>query len=110
MKIKGLVLAAALMTVSVGAFAQANAPVVMHRQHEGREQIEHRLERLKDRIRAKVTAGQLPVVEAEALRAEDERVRADMLAMEAAHEGHLTAEDRAVLNHRVDEISRRIGR
>jgi hypothetical protein len=109
MKIRNLVTAVALATLSVGAFAQAHTYRFQQRGPEGRIEIEHRLEKQGARIWRKLRAGQLTELQARALRADDERVRDEMRTRESSHFGHLTPTDLVVLNRQLDNINRRIG-
>jgi hypothetical protein len=120
MQIKNILIATALASLSAGAFAQV--PFGHMREHgvghvegiadhhEGRAEIEHRLQRQGERIFRKVRAGVFTTVQGAALRGEDNRVREEMRDMEARHEGMLTRDDRIILNRQLDEVSRRIGR
>lgn len=111
MKLTHLALVAGITTLSVSAFAQVPFGV-MHEHfdpRQGRVEIENRLHHQGERIFRKLRAGVISQNQAAVLRGEDDQVRHQLHMMEARHDGFLSPEDRMMLNHRLDEISRQIG-
>ena len=111
MNLSRFVIAAAFAALSASAFAQV--PLGELHGHfdprQGKMEIENRLHHQGERIFRKLRAGLISPNQAAVLRGEDEQVRRQMRVMEERHGGFLTPDDRMMLNHRLDEVSRQIG-
>ncbi len=103
MKITNIILtSAALVAMAVpAAFAQQAAP-------NDPMTLNQRKENQQDRIAQGVKSGQLTSGETANLEAKESAVNKEEHAMRAADNGHLTADDRATLNHQQNKLSRQI--
>jgi hypothetical protein len=103
MKIIKLILGSALLiaTAMPAAFAQQpapNDPLTINQ----RKQIQ------QDRIAQGVRSGELTPGETRNLESKEAGLNREEHAMRAADDGHLTAGDRATLNHQQNKLSRQI--
>jgi hypothetical protein len=111
MKLSRLIITAAFAALSANAYAQVPLGE-LHRHfdpRQGKIEIENRLHHQGERIFRKLRVGLISPDQAAMLRGEDEQVRRQMRVMEERHGGFLTPDDRMVLNHRLDDVSRQIG-
>ena len=99
MKIVKVILGSAFLfaTAMPAAFAQQDAPT-----------INQRKEIQQDRIAQGVQSGQLTAGETRNLEAKESALNREEHGMRAADDGHLTAADRATLNHQQNKLSRQI--
>ena len=94
--------AALIATVMPAAFAQQAAPNV------DPPTINQRKENQQDRIANGVQSGQLTARETSNLENKESALNHEEHGMRAADNGHLTAGDRATLNHQQNKLSRQI--
>ena len=104
MKIMRVILPSAFLiaTVMPAAFAQQTAP------NYDAPTINQRKENQQDRIAQGVQSGELTARETSNLEGKEAALNHEEHGMRAADNGHLTAGDRAVLNHQQNKLSRQI--
>lgn len=99
--------AATLMTLGVAASAQAETR--WEHNHPRRDQVNDRLERENARIRHEVREGEMSPRRAARLHHQVHKVRREERLMASQHGGHITRQERRVLNAQANRVSRRIG-
>jgi len=104
MKIMKVILPSAFLiaTVMPAAFARQAVP------NYDAPTINQRKENQQDRIANGVKSGELTAGETNNLEAKESALNREEHGMRAADDGHLTAGDRAVLNHQQNKLSRQI--
>jgi hypothetical protein len=104
MKIIKVILQSAVLiaTVMPAAFAQQAAP------NNDPPTINQRKENQQDRVANGVQSGQLTAGETRNLETKEAALNTEEHGMRAADNGHLTAADRATLNHQQNRLSRQI--
>jgi len=104
MKIIKVILQSAILiaTVMPAAFAQQAAP------NNDPPTINQRKENQQDRIANGVKSGELTAGETRNLETKEAALNTEEHGMRAADNGHLTAGDRATLNHQQNKLSRQI--
>jgi hypothetical protein len=104
MKIAKIILqSAALIALAMpAAFAQQAAP------NYDQPNINQRKENQQDRIANGVKSGELTAGETRNLETKEAALNREEHGMRAADDGHLTAGDRATLNHQQNNLSRQI--
>ena len=103
-------LALLALTTAAGVLGtNAFADPMWDQAHQGRAEINHRIEHQHQRIDQAVHEGRMRPRKADRLRAVTENVRGQEQTMASRHGGHLTAPERGRLNHELDRNSAAIG-
>jgi hypothetical protein len=99
MNIRNLLIAAAGLTMAVGAAGAASAETPWQFHHPRRVEVNHRLVGLNQTIRVERRYGEISGNEARFLRFRDHSIRMQERRMASWNGGHLTRWEQARLNH-----------
>lgn len=79
------------------------------RAHPWRDQVNDRLERQHRRIRKELREGEITPAQAQALHAQDLKIRTEERAMAQTQNGHITRAQQAQLNAQENTLSQQLG-
>ena len=104
-----IAIAMTLALTGIGAVTSADA-ATWRANHPRRAEVNARLANQDRRIHEERREGEITAAQAHDLHAQDRAIRAEERADAAQHNGHITAAERAQLNHQENQVSRQIGR
>jgi hypothetical protein len=108
MKLRTLLIAAAGLTLAVGAAGAASAETPWQAHHPHRVEVNHRLHRINHQIRMARHDGELTAAQARRLHERDHMIRVHERHF-ARHDGsHLTRHEQARLNHEENAVHRHV--
>ena len=108
MKLRTLLIAAAGLTMAVGAAGAASAETPWQAHHPRRVEVNHRLERQNHQIRVERREGDLTAAQARRLHERDHMIRMQERRFARHDGGHITRREQARLNHRENLVHRHI--
>jgi hypothetical protein len=111
--IRKLTMSLVMMVVTIfllGNMASVFAQSEWQEKHPRRTQVNQRLKNQNSRISQKVKEGKITKVQARQLHKEDRGIRQEERAMARQHRGHITKQEKKVLNQRENEVSREIAK
>ncbi len=108
MKLRTLLIAAAGLTLAVGAAGAASADTPWQAHHPRREEVNHRLANQNHQIREERREGDLTAAQARRLHERDYMIRMQERRFARHDDGHITHREQAWLNHRENVVHRHI--
>lgn len=104
---KKRVLSILILTIGIG-FASYAQDGQWAKNHPRRAEVNGRLANQNARIHDKVEDGKMSKAEAAKLHKEDHQIRQEERDMAAQNHGHITRQEKKVLNHQENKVSRQI--
>lgn len=108
MKLRTLIIAAAGLTLAVGAAGAASAETPWQAHHPARVEINHRLAHQNHMIRRERREGDLTAAQARRLHERDRMIRTQERRFAREHNSHLTRREQVRLNHEENAVHRHI--
>jgi Spy/CpxP family protein refolding chaperone len=108
MKLRTLAIAAAGLTLAVGAAGAASADTPWQAHHPRREEVNHRLDNINRHIRYERREGDLTAAQARRLHERDYMLRMQERRFAFYHNGHITRREQVRLNHEETRLHRHI--
>jgi hypothetical protein len=108
MKLRTLLIAAAGLSLAVGAAGAASADTPWQAHHARREEVNHRLANQNRQIREQRREGDLTAAQARRLHERDHTIRMQERRFARNDGGHLTRHEQARLNHEENGVHRHI--
>lgn len=108
MKLRSLIIAAAGLTLAMGAAGAASAATPWQAHHPARAQLNHRLAHQNHLIRHARDKGELTAAQARRLHERERMIRTHERQFARAHHSHLTRREQVKLNHHENAVRRHI--
>ena len=108
MKLRTLLIAAAGLTLAVGAAGAASADTPWQAHHPRREEVNNRLNHQNHLIRGERREGDLTALQARRLHERDHMIRMQERRFARHDGGHITRREQARLNHQENVVRRHI--
>ncbi|MDE2219220.1 MAG: hypothetical protein KGL25_13850 [Gammaproteobacteria bacterium] len=106
-----ILLTTATAIASLACFsATASAATAWQKSHPRRAEVNHRLANQNRRIHEERKEGELTGAQAAALHKEDHQIRQEERAMASQNDGHITRQEKRVLNRQESAVSKQIGK